>query len=186
MPEGGVPVIRRVTTAELAPAEIADIRAILSAAFVTVDGGMTEDDWTHSIGGVHVVLEVNGIVLAHASVVPRELHLGGQPLRSGYVEAVAVAPERQRQGFGTLVMAEVADVVRNGYELGALATGTPEFYERLGWQRWLGPTSVRTSAGNLRTPEDDGWILVRETPATPIPLDLRASISCDWRVGDVW
>jgi aminoglycoside 2'-N-acetyltransferase I len=46
---------------------------------------------------------------------------------------------------------------------------------------------VRTPDGDRRTPDDDGYILVLETPATPnTPLDVRAPVSCDWRVGDVW
>jgi aminoglycoside 2'-N-acetyltransferase I len=44
---------------------------------------------------------------------------------------------------------------------------------------------VRTSDGKQRTPEDDGFILVLPTPASP-PIDLRAQISCDWRPGDAW
>ena len=60
-----------------------------------------------------------------------------------------------------------------------------EFYERLGWRRWAGPTYVRTDAGLVRTAEDDGNVLVRLTPASP-DLDLSAPLSCEWRSGDVW
>jgi aminoglycoside 2'-N-acetyltransferase I len=61
----------------------------------------------------------------------------------------------------------------------------PGFYERLGWERWLGPTSVRTATGTERTPDDDGGIMILRTPASP-GLDLTANIACDWRDGDVW
>jgi aminoglycoside 2'-N-acetyltransferase I len=44
---------------------------------------------------------------------------------------------------------------------------------------------VRTERGLVRTPEDDGNVLVRPTPTSP-PLDLAAPISCEWRRGDVW
>lgn len=71
------------------------------------------------------------------------------------------------------------------FELGALGTGRHSFYERLGWRTWLGPSSVRTRDGDVGTPEEDGYILVLETPASP-PIDLRAPISCEWRPGDVW
>jgi aminoglycoside 2'-N-acetyltransferase I len=73
-----------------------------------------------------------------------------------------------------------------GYELGALDTGIPAFYERLEWERWRGPTAVRTERGVIRTPEEDGLVMVRTTPLTPEGLDLAAAISCDWRPGDVW
>jgi aminoglycoside 2'-N-acetyltransferase I len=131
------------------------------------------------------VLELDGEIVAHASVVERELHVDGRPLRTGYVEAVATAPERQGRGLGSLVMDDVTAYVRERFELGALGTGRVSFYERLGWLAWKGPTSVRKADGPLRTPEDDGYVLVLPTPTSPL-LDLTAPISCDWRPGDVW
>jgi aminoglycoside 2'-N-acetyltransferase I len=176
---------RRVRSADLSDREIDAIRDLLWAAFVGEEA-MTEEDWAHSLGGVHVVLDVAGHVLAHASVVERELHVAGTPFRTGYVEAVAVRPELQGRGLGSRVMREAAAIVRESFELGALGTGTPAFYERLGWRLWLGPTFVRTADGDVRTSEDDGGILVLETPRTPLPLELTAPISCEWRIGDVW
>lgn len=188
MTDAGRPSIglRRARTTNLTSAEVDAIRSILWAAFVTVDGGMTEDDWDHAVGGVHVLAEIEGRIVAHASVVERDIRLDGRPFHTGYVEAVAVDPTLQRGGIGSAVMREVAAIVDEGFELGALATGTPEFYERLGWLLWRGPTSVRTATGERRTPDEDGGILVRETPQTPTPLDLDGSISCEWRPGDVW
>ena len=177
--------LRRIRTADLTEPEVHAIREILWAAFIGEEA-MTEEDWQHSAGGVHILLEQSGRTVAHASVVERDIRVARRPYRTGYVEAVAVEPSWQRRGLGTRLMAEVADVVREGFELGALGTGTPEFYERLGWRRWRGPTFVRTSAGDIRTAEDDGGILVLETPTTPLPLDLDAPITCDWRPGDVW
>jgi aminoglycoside 2'-N-acetyltransferase I len=85
-------------------------------------------------------------------------------------------------------MSEVNAVVRAGFELGALGTGRFSFYERLGWERWRGPSYVRTPEGERATPDDDGALMVFRTPATPTDplLDLDARISCDWRSGDVW
>jgi aminoglycoside 2'-N-acetyltransferase I len=178
-------VLRRLATSELTDDEIEAARRILWAAFVRVDGGMTEDDWTHAIGGVHVLLELNGEVVGHASVVERELHVAGRPFRTGYVEAVAIDPPLQRTGLGTKLMGEMGAIVAERFELGALATGTPGFYERLGWLRWAGPTFVRAPTGLQRTADEDGGILVLPT-ATTLDLDRSASISCDWRTGDVW
>ena len=59
-----------------------------------------------------------GEIAAHASVVERELHVGGRPLRTGYVEAVATAPLRQGEGLGSLVMAEVSAYIRDGVRAG--------------------------------------------------------------------
>ena len=84
-------------------------------------------------------------------------------------------------------MAEVGRVVRREYELGALADGTgiPGFYQRLGWETWLGPTFVEGSDGPVRTEEDDGGVLVLRTPATA-GLEVTGALVCDWRAGDVW
>jgi aminoglycoside 2'-N-acetyltransferase I len=81
-------------------------------------------------------------------------------------------------------MRVVAEIVA-GYELGALGTGEQAFYERLGWRTWHGPSAVRTDDGERPTPDDDGYLMVLATPASP-PLDLDVSISCEWRPGDVW
>jgi aminoglycoside 2'-N-acetyltransferase I len=82
-------------------------------------------------------------------------------------------------------MAEVTSHVRDAFQLGALGTGRQRFYERLGWQVWAGPTFVRTTDGLRRTPDEDGFILVLRTAASP-PFDLSEPLSCDFRPGDVW
>jgi aminoglycoside 2'-N-acetyltransferase I len=179
------PRLRRVPTSDLTAADVAAIRALLWDAFGSGDDGMTEDDWEHALGGMHFILDVEGTIVSHASVVERVIEVGARPLRTGYVEAVATAPDRQGAGLGSRVMTEVTEYVREGFELGALGTGRHRFYERLGWQRWAGPSSVRTANGRRRTPEDDGYIMVLATPSSP-PLDLGSPISCEWRQGDVW
>ena len=177
---------RRVRTAELSETEVAAIRAMLVAAFgPDEDECFTDEDWDHAVGGLHVVADLDGSILAHASVVERTIRVGGRPLRTGYVEAVATAPGRQGAGIGTRVMEDVGAYIRDTFELGALGTGVQRFYERLGWVTWLGPTSVLTADGERRTPEGDGLIMVLPTPASPA-LDLTAPIECEWRPGDVW
>ena len=178
--------LRRLSTQELTPEEVAAIRALMLAAFGSGgEEGFADEDWDHALGGVHFVLDLDGEIVAHASVVEREIHVGGRPLRTGYVEAVATAPDRQRAGLGSLVIADVTVYIRDEFELGALGTGRHRFYERLGWQTWTGPSSVRTIGGERRTPDEDGYILVLPTLSSP-PLDLAATISCEWRSGDVW
>jgi aminoglycoside 2'-N-acetyltransferase I len=187
-PRDGAPSgrIRRLPTEALSEPEIAAIRALLDAAFwEDEDERFTDEDWQHSVGGIHVVLDLGGEIVAHASVVARELHVAGLPLRTGYVEAVATAPAEQRRGYGTQVMQAIDEEIRAEYELGALGTGEIEFYERLGWRVWPGPTSVRTADGERRTLDEDGGIMVLLTPATPA-IDLNDPISCEWRPGDVW
>ena len=175
----------RAPTDALTVAQISAIRALLWAAFGDGEDAMTEDDWQHSIGGAHFMLELDGEIVAHASVVERELEIEGSALRTGYVEAVATAGPHQGKGLGSLLMREVNGYIRDSFELGALGTGRHNFYERLGWLTWKGHSSVRGSEGTRRTPDEDGFILVLATPTSP-RLDLAAPISCDWRPGDVW
>jgi len=177
--------LRRAATAELSPAELAAVRRLVFEEF---GGRFDEHDWDHTLGGVHLLaVEDDGGIVAHAAVVPRTLEAGGRRLATGYVEGVATRSDRRRRGLATLVMGEAGRVVGERYELGALADGTgiPGFYERLGWERWQGPTFVAGPDGPVRTADDDGGVLVLRTPATG-ELDPTAPLVCDWRPGDVW
>ena len=122
------------------------------------------------MGGVHWLAEVDGAVVGHASVVPRILEADGLPIRTGYVEAVAVHPGLQRAGLGTRLMVEVDAHIADAYELGALGTG-----ERPSTSAWAGsvgrarPTSGRPRATSPHTDEDDG-VMVLRLPASP-PLN---------------
>jgi aminoglycoside 2'-N-acetyltransferase I len=177
---------RRLPTQALTPAEVSAIRALLWAAFGDdPEEAMTEDDWGHALGGAHFLLELDGEIVAHAAVVARTLEIDGRPLLTGYVEAVATAVGHQSRGLGSRLMSDVGAYIGERFELGALGTGRHQFYERLGWRTWQGPSWVRSPEGPRRTPGDDGYILVLATPASP-PLDFGAPISCDWRPGDVW
>lgn len=178
--------LRRLPTDELSRSEVDAIRALMMVAFGDdEEDRFSEEDWQHAIGGMHFVLDIDGVLVTHASVVEREIHVAGRPFRSGYVEAVATAPERDGAGFGSIVMAAVTAFIRDNYELGMLGTGRHHFYERLGWVVWPGQAFVRTAAGAERTPDEEGDLLFLRTPTTP-PLDDLAPVSCDWRPGDVW
>lgn len=177
--------VRAVPTGELTAEEFAYLRVLFDAAWADDPEAFTEDDREHAMGGLHFVVDVDGRIVSHASVVERELHAGEQRLRTGYVEAVATHPSYQRRELGSAVMREVSRYIDTAFPLGALDTGLTGFYERLGWRVWLGPTYVRTETGPVRTAEDDGNVMVRLTSTTP-ELDLDAPLSCEWRPGDVW
>jgi aminoglycoside 2'-N-acetyltransferase I len=179
-------VLRELVTPDLSRSQIATIRDLLAAAFEGDEhGGFEEEDWQHALGGTHFLLEDEGGIVGHASVVERTLHVGGRPIRTGYVEAVAVHPGRQRQGLGSTLMEAVDAHIDAGYDLGALGTGSQAFYERLGWDIWQGPSGVRTPTGLQPSPDEDGYILILRTRSSP-PLRLTDPISCDWRPGDSW
>ncbi len=176
--------LRSLRTEELTSSEISAIRDLLWAAFAD-DDGFEEDDWAHALGGLHFIAEREGAIVAHAAVVERVLHVNGSPLRTGYVEAVATSPALPGEGIGSQLMSAVGAHLLDGFELGALGATRIAFYERLGWRVWRGPSAVRTDAGPVPTPDDDGAIMVLPTRASP-NLDLTVPISCDWRPGDVW
>jgi aminoglycoside 2'-N-acetyltransferase I len=180
-----VAVVRRRTSDELSSAEVDVLRELFREAWPRESDEFTDEDWDHAVGGLHFILEEGGAIVAHASVVERELHTGPHRLATGYVEAVATSPIHQRRGYGSALMGEVDEYIDGHFQLGALDTGSAAFYERLGWVAWRGPTFVRKEAGLIRTPEEDGQVLVRLTPRSP-ELDLSTPISCDWRPGDVW
>ena len=155
-----------------------EIRELMDVAF---EGDFEDDDWDHTLGGWHAVVTDGGVVVAHAAVVDRTLHSAGRAWRTGYVEGVATAPDRQGEGLGTVAMQEINQIIRRDHELGALGTGEWHFYEQVGWERWQG----RTFVGDERTPEDDDGVMVlRFGPSAG--LDLAGDIACEARPGDVW
>lgn len=167
----------------LTPGDRVALRALLDAAFA---GEFTDEDWAHALGGTHAIVEADGVVAAHASVVPRVLDAGGTILRAGYVEAVAVLPSRQGAGLGSMVMRALAPIIERDFALGALSTGEWHFYERLGWERWRGETWVRYADGRReRTPDDDDSLMILRTPASPA-LDTTWPMTCEGRAGDAW
>jgi aminoglycoside 2'-N-acetyltransferase I len=178
----GVRTVRCFTTTEASSDLLAQIRRFLDEAF---NGDFSDDDWQHTLGGWHAVLDDGGAIVSHAAVVPRILEVAARPFRTGYVEGVATAAARQREGLGSLAMAEITEVVRREFELGALSTGAHRFFERLGWERWRGPTFVRQGAAVIRTQEeDDGVMVLRFGPSQDV--ELTAALSCESRPGDDW
>jgi aminoglycoside 2'-N-acetyltransferase I len=174
--------VRTAHTADLDAATLRAARALLHAAFGDV---FTDEDWDHGLGGVHALVWEGGELIAHGSVVQRRLLHQGRSLRTGYVEAVAVRPDRQRRGHGHALMEALERVVRGAYELGALSASDEGagLYAARGWRRWEGPTYALTPHGIARTARDDDSVYVLPVSAA---LDLSGELTCDWREGDVW
>jgi len=138
---------------------------------------------------MHAVICHRGALIGHAAVVQRRLLYAGATLRCGYVEGVAVREDHRGEGLAGSLMDAVEQVIRGGYQVGALSTsdlGRP-LYSGRGWLPWLGPTSVLAPTGLTATPDDDGSVYVLPAALPPtIELDRRAPLTCDWRDGDVW
>ncbi len=174
--------LHTASTEALSPSFVQDLRALFDAAF---EGAFTDHDWDHAMGGVHVWSTGPTGLISHGSIVERTLAGSGHTLRVGFVEAVATDASHRRRGHGAQVMSRIGELIREGYPLGALSTGTHAFYEALGWERWRGPTFVDGPGGRQRTPTDNGGVMILRTPRSP-RLDLDRDIVCDWRPGDVW
>ena len=137
-------------------------------------------------GSVHVLASLDDELVGHACWVTRWLQAGErQPLRTAYVEAVAVAPAYQGRGWGKQVMRETAAAIvqHPEFELAALSPSESAFYTPLGWESWRGPTAIRTEHSLIDTTGDD--VMILRLPTTP-PLDLNERLSAEWRVGELW
>lgn len=180
--EHGFAAVRVVRSEDLDDGSKGPLRDLLDEAY---DGDFGAEDWTHALGGWHVLADSDGRLAGHAAIVARSIDCGGLRLRVGYVEAVATRRDLWRRGIGTALLRRAGRLIADRFELGLLSTGEHAFYSRLGWERWRGPTFVATPDGRVRTPDDDDGLMILRTAATPA-LDLDREIVADWRTGDVW
>jgi aminoglycoside 2'-N-acetyltransferase I len=172
--------LRTAHTADLSDGCAAEIRELLDGAF----GKVSEDTYQNVLGGVHALLAEDGALIGHASVVQRRMLHGGQALRTGYIEGVAVRADRRRRGHGAALMSALERIVLAAYQLGALGASDDgaQLYVSRGWLRWGGPIAALTPDGIRHTPDKAGAIYV--LPVTPV--DLSGELVCDWRPGSVW
>ncbi|HEX5117054.1 MAG TPA: GNAT family N-acetyltransferase [Pseudonocardiaceae bacterium] len=149
------------------------------------DGDFSDQDWEHSLGGMHATAWDGDELVGHASVVARRMLHGGRALRCGYVEGLGVRADHRRHGCASALMAEMERIVRGGYDLGALAATDQAvpLYTGRGWLRWQGTTWTLTPDGLVRTEDEDDAIYVLPLA---VPLDLTGELACDWRDGDAW
>ncbi|MDQ3691313.1 MAG: GNAT family N-acetyltransferase [Chloroflexota bacterium] len=178
--------LRLAQTEELGADRLDELTRLCEAAFEEPFAAV----WERIGPGLHVMAEAEGRIVAHAMVIDRRIYLGHEmdvALDAGYVENVATLPEAQGAGHAASVMREIGRIIGDEYDLGALATGSNAFYEKLGWETWTGPTGLRMADGErLRSADEDGHVMVLRTSRSPSDLDLDAPIAVDWRAGDPW
>ena len=159
------------------------LRALWDRAF----GDRFDDhDADHAYGGAHVVACDGERLIGHASAVPRRIRFGEEPWRTvGYVEGVAIDPERQAEGIGRLVMERLREEISSRWPVALLSTGRATgFYELLGWERWCGLSYTRTAAGVVADDDHGGLMILRLDPSV-VP-DLSVDVTCESRSGDAW
>lgn len=133
----------------------------------------------------HVIGRVDGKVAAHACWATRFLKAGdGPPMRTAYAELVATHPDFRRRGYASVVMRALADAIQD-YDLAALSPSEEgqKLYPALGWQVWRGSLHIRRGVEQVPTPGE--CVMVLRLSDTP-PLDLDASLSAEWRPGELW
>ena len=134
---------------------------------------------------VHVLLRQGAELIAHAAWVERRMWVGDlrEPLQTAYIEAVAVAPAFQGQGFGRMIMEALPPLLAD-FDLAALTAAEEGFYQKLGWRHWQGALSYRQGTNRIETPDE--CVMIYCLPKTPLDLNLNATLETDWRQGEVW
>jgi aminoglycoside 2'-N-acetyltransferase I len=172
-------------TEDLRAEHLVEIRAVMDDAFV--DDPLTEDDWDHCLGGLHVLTRDGDLLVAHAAIVARPMLLDGTAHTVGYVEGVGVRRSHLRRGLGGTVLAPIESMAGGEYEVLALATsdeGLP-FYLARGWRPWPGRTYVVTPTGRRRTPDEDDSVMVWPTGAFAA-VGPDSELACYERSGEDW
>jgi len=143
-------------------------------------------DLFRSLGpAVHILVRDEGSLVSHAMWATRWLQIDGGPLlRTAYVEAVATEPGYRNLGLASRVMRRLVEVIPGEFDIAALSPATISLYERLGWRSWVGPLSVRMPEGDV-VPIRDEVAMVYELAGRP-PVDVRGSLSIEWRPGEIW
>ena len=133
---------------------------------------------------MHVLGYLDGELVAHALWLDRPLRVGGGPwLNAAYVEGVATRAGQRGLGYGAAVMRRLQAEIAS-YDLGALSPAVPEWYGKLGWERWRGPLCIEHD-GILEATPDDEVVLIYRTPRTPV-LNLDAMLTAPWRPFEPW
>jgi aminoglycoside 2'-N-acetyltransferase I len=174
------PLALQVVKAEdLSAADRAAVLALCSQAYEC-----DFEPFLRTLGdATHVLGRQAGMLVSHAAWVTRWLQSGTlPPMRTAFVVAVATGGAYRGQGFAMAVMQRLAAAI-DDFDLGALSPARYGLYLRLGWERWRGPLFIRTAAGLHATPDDE--VMILRLPRTP-PLDLDASLSAEWREGELW
>ena len=133
--------------------------------------------------GEHLLGRSGGRLVSHLMWVTRWLEPRGMNrMRTAYVELVATLPSEQGKGHASRLLETMLPLVQD-FDVAALSTGSESFYARLGWSSWRGPLFVRRDGRWDRTPDDTVMLLpLHRTPG----MDWSASLSIEWRPGEIW
>jgi len=173
---GERPRVRIRPGEDFAAEDLSTLLAWLETAYE--DGPWRPEHWDDLGPGPHLVIEdEDGALLAHACIAWVHVQAGDLSLRAAYVEDVATRADLRGRGLGTALLEAADPLIRQGSDLGLLATGSIGFYARHGWVPWRGPLSVREADGSLTpTPEEGGSVMALLHEGTPAGIDLDAPL----------
>ena len=149
------------------PDDVEAIDEIVAAAFSAEFGTTTEVDLVRNlrdrgelIADLTLVAEVDGRVVGHVAF--SEMTLDGHPARALGLGPVAVAPDLQRSGIGSLLITTALEhAERNGWHV-VVVLGHPSYYPRFGFA----PAAALGVTGDYDA--GDAW-MVRPLGDHPVP-----------------
>ncbi|MFM7889272.1 MAG: GNAT family N-acetyltransferase [Actinomycetota bacterium] len=172
--------ITRRTDADLDHLAEVSLRALLFDAF---EGDFSQEDWEHTNGGLRFLGYLGAELVAHGSVIKRNVRIDEEDLKIGYVEGLAVAPLYWRRGFGSKLMSEITSYCKTEFRICMLSTGEKDFYRKLGWLDFEGESYVFRNGVEVRTAdEDEGLMYLPGSVNSP----TMTKVVCEAREGDDW
>lgn len=124
------------------PDELTELGQLLDSVF-RVPRGVTDQHMltdfpllfqSDNLRNCRVIVE-DGRIVSHAGLWPRQLVMDGVTLRVGILVAVATHPDYRRRGQAAALVQSLQQTLHDdGFDLGILWTGVPDFYRKLGWQ----------------------------------------------------
>jgi aminoglycoside 2'-N-acetyltransferase I len=157
------------------------LKNLLNKAF---EGDFDEGDWLNSCGGIRVLGWLNNEIVAHASIVPRQMLVNDLRLTVGYVEAVAVMTSLQNQGIGSLLLEKFTNECLKNFEFSVLSTDGFAFYGRAGWKRFFGESAVQLENAVVSTPDEDENLMYLQR--SNISSATITQLVCFPRAGSPW
>ncbi len=170
-------------TSALPPETRREIIDLCNRAFETDEFNELFDIIADAVDPTHLLCRLDGQLVGHVLRTTRRLWLADGPcLTTAHLDSVAVEPELQGRGLGSLLIERVAAEIAE-FDIGTLSTERQSFYTRLGWVSWQGPTARRYETGDVPTPDEP--VMVLRTPRTPA-LDPSSSLVIEARGGNSW
>lgn len=160
---------------------VEQIQALLDQAY---EGDFSAEDWDYTFGGNRFLGYLGTEIVAHGVIVPRRIWLNDIEQQVGYVEAIAVLPKYQRQGFGTALLTEITEFAQAEYSVSMLSTDELDFYRRFGWLDFLGESYVLSGGELIRSADEDAGLMW--LPGNNTGLVELTKVVCENRTGDAW